>query len=110
MSGVGTGSSFVMGSAELTTPFLFLDRIKKVPFFDNIKLAFFVDAGKVFDPTLSTYLYDRPSYAISAGVGVKVFIPGLGPLSIDYGIPLTNPMGGSNKGGYFTFGVGDMLY
>lgn len=110
MSGVGTGSAFVMGSAELTTPFLFLDRIKKVPFFDNIKLAFFVDAGKVFDPTLSTYLYDRPEYAISAGVGVKVFIPGLGPLSVDYGIPLTNPMGGSNKGGYFTFGVGDMLY
>lgn len=110
MSGVGTGSSFVMGSAELTTPFLFLDRIKKVPFFDNVKLAFFVDAGKVFDPTLSTYLYDRPGYAVSAGVGLKIFIPGLGPLSVDYGIPLTNPMGGSNKNGYFTFGVGDMLY
>ena len=110
MSGVGTGSSFVMGSAELTTPFLFLDRIKKVPLLDNLKLAFFIDAGKVFNPTVTNVLYDRPTQAITAGVGLKLFIPGLGPLSVDYGIPITNPRGGSHNSGYFTFGVGDMMY
>ena len=99
-----------MGSAELTTPFLFLDRIKKVPLLDNLKLAFFIDAGKVFNPTVTNVLYDRPTQAITAGVGLKLFIPGLGPLSVDYGIPITNPRGGSHKSGYFTFGVGDMMY
>ena len=110
MSGVGTGEAFVMGSAELNTPFLFLDRIKKVPFFDNIKLSFFVDAGKIFSPTISNVIYDRPMEAISAGVGVKLYIPGIGPLSIDYGIPLTRSGANGNKNGYFTFGVGDMMY
>ena len=108
---VGTGTGYVMGSAELNTPVFFLDRIKKVPFFDNLKLSFFVDAGKVFgSDNLTNYLYERPGQAISAGVGLKIYIPGLGPLSIDYGIPLTNPMGATRKGGYFTFGVGDLMY
>ena len=110
MSGVGTGDAFVMGSAELNTPFFFLDRIKKVSFFDNIKLSFFVDAGKMFHPTISDIIYDRPMQAITAGVGVKVYIPGVGPLSVDYGIPLTNPGAFGNKNGYFTFGVGDLTY
>lgn len=114
MGTVGTGTGYVMGSAELNTPFLFLDRIKKVPFFDNLKLAFFVDAGKVFGADKGTgavtnYLYERPGQAITAGVGLKIYIPGLGPLSIDYGIPITNPGGATNKSGYFTFGVGDMM-
>ena len=34
----------------------------------------------------------------------------MGPLSIDYGIPLTNPGSNGNKNGYFTFGVGDIMY
>ena len=110
MSGVGTGDVFVMGSAELNTPFFFLDRIKKVPFFDNVKLSIFVDAGKIFHPTISDIIYDRPMQAITAGVGIKVYIPGVGPLSVDYGIPLTNPGAYGNSNGYFTFGVGDLTY
>ena len=111
MGTVGTGRAYVMGSAELNTPLLFLDRIKKVPFFDNLKLSFFVDAGKVFHAdNVTNYLYNRPGQAISAGVGLKIYIPGLGPLSIDYGVPITNPMGATRRGGYFTFGVGDMMY
>ncbi len=107
---VGTGYGFAMGSAELNTPVLFLDRIKKVPFFDNLKLSFFVDAGKLFNTdSMTNRLYGRPGQAISAGVGLKVYIPGLGPLSVDYGVPLTTPAGGGSRSGYFTFGVGDML-
>ncbi len=113
MSGVGTGDAFVMGSMEFATPIPFLDRTKlsrKVPFLNNIRLTAFVDAGKIFDPTLSSTLYDRPLYAVSAGVGLKLYIPGMGPLSIDYGIPFT-PVGDNGaENGYFTFGVGDLLY
>lgn len=108
---IGTGNGFVMGSAELTTPLLFLDRIKKVPFFDNLRLSFFVDAGKLFEANnLTNWLYDRPQQAITAGIGLKLYIPGMGPLSIDYGIPITNPGRENGRKGYVTFGVGDMLY
>lgn len=109
MSGVGTGNAFVMGSAEFATPIPFLDRTR-IAFLNNLRFTVWADAGKVFDGTITNKLYDRPMYAVSAGVGLKVFIPGMGPLSIDYGIPLTNPGSNGSKNGYFTFGVGDLLY
>lgn len=109
MSGVGTGNAFIMGSAEFATPIPFLDRTR-IAFLNNLRFTVWADAGKVFDGTISNKLYDRPGYAASAGIGLKVFIPGMGPLSIDYGIPLTNPGHSGSKNGYFTFGVGDLLY
>ena len=116
MSGVGTGSAFVMGSAEFATPIPFLDRTKLsksklgTSFLNNIRLTAFVDAGKVFDGTISSKLYDRPMYGVAAGVGIKLYVPGMGPLSIDYGIPFTPVGSHGSKNGYFTFGVGDFLY
>lgn len=109
MSGVGSGDAFLMGSAELATPLPFVDRLKW-DFLQKIRLTFFVDAGKIFDPTVSSVLYDRPLGAISAGIGLRVFIPGVGPISVDYGIPLTNPGDYGSKNGYFTFGTGGMNY
>ena len=109
VNGVGTGTSFIMGSAELATPIPFVDRLK-VNFLHNLRVTFWVDAGKVFDPTISSYLYNRPIQAITAGVGLKINIPGVGPLSVDYGIPLTNCGPNGSENGYFTFGVGDMMY
>ena len=109
VNGVGTGDAFVMGSVELATPVLFLDRLK-ANFFKNLRLTFFVDAGKIFSPYVTDELFDRPMQAITAGVGLKLYIPGVGPLSVDYGIPLTNPGEYGSKGGYFTFGVGDLMY
>ena len=109
VNGVGTGTSFIMGSAELATPLPFVDRLK-VNFLHNLRMTFWVDAGKIFDPTIASTLYDRPLQAITAGVGLKISIPGVGPLSVDYGFPLTNCGPNGNKNGYFTFGVGDMMY
>lgn len=108
MSTIGTGEGYMMGSAELTTPFFFLDRIEKAQFLDNIKLTLFVDAGHLYSGTVTNKLYNRPEYGIAGGVGIKLFIPGVGPLSIDYGIPFTN-VGHGNKRGAFSFGVGDMF-
>ncbi len=109
MSGVGTGNAFIMGSAEFATPIPFMDRTR-ISFLNNLRFTMWADAGKVFDGTVSNKLYDRPMYAVSVGVGLKVFIPGMGPLSIDYGIPLTHSGRNGSKNGYFTFGVGDLLY
>ena len=109
VNGVGTGTSFIMGSVELATPIPFVDRLK-VGFLQNLRLTFWVDAGTVFNPTISSTLYDRPIHAITAGIGLKINMPGVGPLSIDYGIPLTNSGPNGSKNGYFTFGAGDMMY
>lgn len=109
MSGVGTGSAFVMGSAEFATPIPFLDRTR-IKFLHNLRFTVWADAGKVFGPTVTDTIYDRPMEAVSVGIGLKLYVPGMGPLSIDYGIPLTNPGENGNKNGYFTFGVGDILY
>lgn len=113
MSGVGTGDAFIMGSAEFATPIPFLDRTRlarKINFLNNIRFTVWADAGKVFNPTVTNTLYDRPLQAITAGIGLKLYIPGMGPLSIDYGIPFTNAGENGNQNGYFTFGVGDLLY
>jgi len=108
MSAVGTGQGFVMGSAELTTPLFFIDRIKKMPYLDNIKLGMFLDAGQIYKGTITNELYNRPERGVSAGLGLRLFIPGVGPLSIDYGIPFTS-VGNGNSKGAFTFGVGDFF-
>lgn len=113
MSGVGTGDAFVMGSAEFATPIPFIDRTKlakKVNFLNNIRFTLWADAGKVFNPTIADTLYDRPGYAVSMGIGLKLYVPGMGPVSIDYGFPLTNAGENGAKHGYFTFGVGDLVY
>lgn len=109
MSGVGTGDAFIMGSAEFATPIPFLDRTR-INFLNNLRFTVWADAGKIFNPSITDKIYERPLYAVSAGVGLKLYIPGMGPLSIDYGIPLTNPGDNGNRNGYFTFGVGDIMY
>ena len=106
MSEVGTGDGFMMASAELLTPLFFLDRIEKIKFMENVRLAFFADAGKMFSTSISDRMYDRPGEAVSVGVGLRVFVPGVGPLSVDWGYPLTN-VGNGNRRGAFTFGVGE---
>ena len=107
MNGVGSGESFLMGSAELATPLPWSDRLKW-DFVKRMRLTFFVDAGKVFDPTITSTLYDRPLHAITAGIGLRMYIPGVGPISVDYGIPITNPGSNGSEHGYFTFGTGGL--
>ena len=105
MNGVGSGESFLMGTAELATPLPWSDKLKW-DFIKRMRLTFFVDAGKVFDPTITSTLYDRPLHAITAGIGLRMYIPGVGPISVDYGIPITNPGPNGSENGYFTFGTG----
>ena len=106
MSGIGTGNGFMMGSAEFQTPIPFVDRITDAKFLDNIRIAAFVDAGQIYGSTVTNEIYNRPIHAITAGVGVRVYVPGVGPLSIDWGYPLTGVPDGTSKGA-FTFGVGE---
>lgn len=103
---VGNGEGFVMASAEFRTPIPFVHKFAKYKFFHDIRLAFFLDSGRLFDETLTNQLYDYPGYAVSFGAGVIVPIPMLGPLRFDYGYPITS-VGSNNKKGVMTFGIGD---
>lgn len=107
MSGVGSGDSFLMGSVELQTPIPFMDRFK-YEVLKNLRFAFFMDAGKIWDPTITSTLYDRPCSAITAGVGLRVNIKGMGPIAVDFGLPLTNVGHYNKQHGYFTFGTGGL--
>ncbi len=105
MSGVGTGSGFIAGSAEFLTPIPFIDRFTEAKFLDNIRLAAWTDAGQIYGSTVTNDIYNTPLHAISSGIGIRLFVPGVGPLSIDWGYPLTGV--GNNSKGAFTFGAGD---
>jgi outer membrane protein insertion porin family len=102
---VGNGEGFLMASAELRTPVPFMEKITSMKFFNNIRTAFFLDAGTIFQDTLTNQLYNRPGHGIAAGTGLRFLIPGVGPIRVDYGYPLTS-IGGDKKG-RFTFGFGD---
>ena len=108
ISEVGVGDGYMMGSAEYRVPIPFIDRLTSNTFLNNLRLAAFVDAGTLFNRSIGSRVYDRPGYAIAAGVGLRVFIPGLGPINLDYGIPLTNTYSVDRKSGFFTFGMGEM--
>ena len=108
ISEVGVGDGYMLGSAEYRVPIPFIDRLTSNSFLNNLRLAAFVDAGTLFGKTIGTEMYDKPGYAITVGVGLRVFVPGLGPINLDYGIPLTNTAGADRGNGFFTFGMGEM--
>jgi outer membrane protein assembly factor BamA len=109
ISEVGVGDGYMLGSAEYRVPIPFIDRLTSNSFLNNLRLAAFVDAGTLFNKTIGTEVYDKPGYAITAGVGLRIFIPGLGPINLDYGIPITNTAGTDRNNGFFTFGMGEMF-
>ena len=92
---------------EYRTPIPYLDRITSNQMVNNTRIAAFVDAGQILSSSLTQKLYRWPGYAISAGVGMRFFVPGLGPLSIDYAIPFTNVGHNNSKHGQFTFFFGE---
>lgn len=103
---VGTGEGFMMASAEFRTPVPFVTKFLNYKIVRDLRLAFFMDAGTLFDETLTNKLYNYPGYGISIGSGIIVPLPYIGPIRFDYGYPLTT-VGEGNKKGRFTFGIGE---
>ncbi|OGI00176.1 MAG: hypothetical protein A2Y25_00315 [Candidatus Melainabacteria bacterium GWF2_37_15] len=103
---VGNGEGFMMATAEFRTPIPFVNKFLNYKIVRDLRLAFFMDAGQLFDETLTSELYNYPGYAVSIGTGLIVPLPYLGPIRVDYGYPLTS-VGAGNKRGRFTFGIGE---
>jgi outer membrane protein insertion porin family len=84
------GHTFFMGSAEYS-----------IPIIERLRLAAFYDIGNVY---ADAYDFDFKNYLDNWGVGIRLNIPKLGPLRLDYGIPITHP--GTSGSGRFQFSVG----
>lgn len=101
--GLGTGEHSLLGSAEIRTKVPLLKKFKKYPIYDMLQVAFFADAGQLFSrPAINDY-FNRPGYGVSIGAGLRANLPLIGPLRIDYAIPLVGK--GANIQN-INFGVG----
>ena len=85
------GDTYAFAMAEYT-----------IPIIERLKLAFFYDIGNVYGPSWDFGALGRT--ADDAGIGLRINLP-IGPLRLDYGIPIRNPNPGGGTG-KFTFGVG----
>ena len=104
----GNGSGMMMATAEFRTPIPFMSKITENTFFNDMRLVAFMDAGKIINPNVVDDVYKYPGYGISAGLGLRIYIPGLGPIKLDYGYPLSALGGGRAKTGRFLFDIGEM--
>ena len=104
------------GYSEVTNTLVVLGKNGNLYYFDaELNLLKTVEStkpstGSLYSLTVSGhYLYVNGNGNGMKGVGLRVFIPGLGPINLDYGIPLTNTAGADRKNGFFTFGMGEMF-
>jgi outer membrane protein insertion porin family len=102
--GLGVGSGLLLGTAELRSKVPFLAPVaKRIKFLDSLRLAVFTDAGTLLNESEWNRFYGRLGSGYSVGAGVRVTIPGVGPLRVDYAVPLRNAQDGNRR---FSFGVG----
>jgi outer membrane protein insertion porin family len=85
------GRTFFLGSVEYS-----------IPIVERLRFAIFYDIGNVYR---DAYDFDFGDYSDNWGVGIRLNIPRLGPLRLDYGIPITHDEN-TGGGGRFQFSVG----
>jgi outer membrane protein insertion porin family len=86
------GNTFYFGSVDYT-----------IPIVERLKFAIFYDIGNVM---LDAYDFDFKDYSDNWGVGIRLNIPRLGPLRLDYGIPINYDEENVSGSGKFQFSVG----
>ena len=108
-SDLGIGSRSLLASAEIRTPLLdTIPGIQNTPIGKDLRLVFFSDFGYVGGNSEINRLFNRLNTAASAGIGIRANIPMLGPIRIDYGIPIVKSLwNNKNVLGRFNFGFSD---
>jgi len=89
------GDSYWFGSVEYSVPIF--EKEGGV----SLRVAAFYDAGDVGSGSYSF----TGNYDDDVGLGLRLNIPHLGPLRLDYGIPITHDLYNGSSG-QFQFGVG----
>jgi outer membrane protein insertion porin family len=90
------GDTFWFGSVEYTLPIFETDNGP------GVRFALFYDVGAVYEKAFST---TGDNFDDNWGLGLHINIPKLGPLRLEYGIPIRHDQYNSGSG-RFQFGVG----
>ena len=102
--GLGIGNGYLLSSAELRTKIPVFGKLKQIPVINSLTAATFLDAGTVLGGSSLNSTFNRKGTGIATGLGLRMNMPGVGPIRIDYAIPL------SGKGDYsrnWNFGIGE---
>lgn len=101
--GLGIGNGFLMGSAELRAKIPFRGKLAQIPVLNSLSTVLFADAGTLIGQSDINDQFDRNGLGASVGAGIRLNMPGVGPIRIDYALPI-----GGNKDYIrrFNFGVG----
>ncbi|MBX9695470.1 MAG: BamA/TamA family outer membrane protein, partial [Cyanobacteria bacterium] len=88
-SDLGVGSSMLMATAEIRQelPIPTNTKVGKI-IKDHVKAAAFFDVGRVSGNSLSNTLLGRGNTGASLGVGLRLKVPMMGLVRLDYGMPL----------------------
>jgi outer membrane protein assembly factor BamA len=107
-SSLGLGTSMLMARAEVrhSIPLPKTDNKIVKAIHKNMKIGLFADAGQVGGTNIYNTLVARNSQAGSVGITLKMNIPMLGSVHIDYGYPLLSTLLGSRVP-RITFGFGN---
>ena len=101
--GLGIGNGFLMGSAELRSKIPWKGKLATVPILNTMSGVLFADAGTLTGESTFNSVFDRPGMGASIGAGLRLNMPGVGPIRIDYALPIAGNTKYSRK---FNFGVG----
>ena len=105
---LGLGSNMLMARAELrhSLPLPKTDNKIVNALHKNVKVALFSDWGEVSGSNTYNNLLARNNTAASAGISLRMSLPMVGSVRIDYGYPLLSTLLGSRTP-RITFGFGD---
>ncbi len=108
-SDLGTGSSMLMMTAEVRRKIpglASMDSSVARMIDQHVKLDAFFDAGSVGGNGLTNSLYSTSNMGASVGVGIRVKVPMIGMVRLDYGLPLISTLMG-NRMPRFSVGFGE---
>jgi|GEM_PF-442975 outer membrane protein insertion porin family len=110
-SSLGTGTGMLMATVEARYRLGFLSDSNKITkgIKDKVGVAFFADFGQSIGNSSMNNILSRTSMGAAVGVGLRVKMPMVGLVRLDYGLPLIAPV----TGGFtprFTVGFGEKFY
>jgi outer membrane protein assembly factor BamA len=107
-SDLGTGAGMLMGTAELRAKLAFLPDDNKITsaIKKNVKIAGFLDYGQVVGNSTTNSLLSRSNFGASVGLGLRINMPMVGLVRIDYGLPIVSTILG-NRTPRMTVGFGE---
>jgi outer membrane protein insertion porin family len=106
-SDLGSGTGMLMASAEMRMPLPFVPKEGKIgKIHKHVKAVVFADAGQVMGNGNINNIFQRSAVGASIGVGLRLNIPMMGIVRLDYGFPLLSTALGKLTP-RFTLGFGD---